>query len=132
MRLRVASYNIHRAIGRDGRYEPGRILRVAQELNADIIALQEVDFPRQDHAPIAPWLAQKTGMIAIGGPVWSREGVGYGNALLSRYPVDRVRRWDLSVGRQNGSRAQYPPGTVASRTAATSGSIVGTPVTQPA
>ena len=70
MRLRVASYNIHRAIGRDGRYEPGRILRVAQELNADIIALQEVDFPRQDHAPIAPWLAQKTGMIAIGGPVW--------------------------------------------------------------
>lgn len=75
MRLRVASYNIHRAIGRDGRYEPGRILRVAQELNADIIALQEVDFPRHDNAPIAPWLAKKIGMIAIAGPVWSRGGV---------------------------------------------------------
>ena len=57
MRLRVASYNIHRAIGRDGRYEPGRILRVAQELNADIIALQEVDFPRQDNAPMARWMS---------------------------------------------------------------------------
>jgi endonuclease/exonuclease/phosphatase family metal-dependent hydrolase len=76
MRLRVASYNIHRAIGRDGRYEPGRILRVAQELNADIIALQEVDFPRQDNAPIAPWLAKNTGMIAVAGPVWSRKAWG--------------------------------------------------------
>ena len=116
MHLRVASYNIHRAIGRDGRYEPGRILRVAQELNADIIALQEVDFPRQDHAPIAPWLAQKTGMIAIGGPVWSREGVGYGNALLSRYPVDRVRRWDLSVGRHEPRGALDVELTICGRT----------------
>ena len=43
MRMRVASYNIHRGIGRDGKYEPGRILRVLQEMDADILALQEVD-----------------------------------------------------------------------------------------
>ena len=99
MRLRVASYNIHRAVGRDRRYEPDRILHVIRELKTDIIALQEVDFPGQDSGQILPWLAKQTGMIAIAGPVWSREGVDYGNALLSRYPVDEVRRWDLSIGR---------------------------------
>ena len=39
MQLRVASYNIHRAIGNDGVYEPGRILRALCEMNADIVAL---------------------------------------------------------------------------------------------
>ncbi|ODT46520.1 MAG: hypothetical protein ABS70_00670 [Nitrospira sp. SCN 59-13] len=99
MQLQVASYNIHRGFGRDGRYNPGRILRVLQEMDADIVALQEVDFPGPHPHHFLTWLAAQLGMTAVGGPVRTSEAGTYGNALLTRYPVRNVRRWDLSVGR---------------------------------
>lgn len=43
MRLVVATDNVHRCVGWDGRYSRERILAVVQELQADLIALQEVD-----------------------------------------------------------------------------------------
>ena len=97
MRLRVASYNIHRGFGRDGRYEPQRILQVLQEMEADIIALQEVDVPASGANQILPWLAAQIKMTALAGPVQSRPEGDYGNALLTKLPVEEVRRWDLSV-----------------------------------
>ncbi|HUM40441.1 MAG TPA: endonuclease/exonuclease/phosphatase family protein [Nitrospira sp.] len=98
MQLRVASYNIHRAIGNDGVYEPGRILRALCEMNADIVALQEIDLLEPGDLQLLPWLAARTCMVAIPGPVRSRGPCEYGNALLTRFPVMAVRRWDLSVG----------------------------------
>ena len=41
--ITLASYNMHKAVGLDGRRDPHRILRVLQEIDADIIALQEAD-----------------------------------------------------------------------------------------
>ncbi|WP_336964908.1 endonuclease/exonuclease/phosphatase family protein [Sphingobium aquiterrae] len=41
--LRVASYNIRKAIGTDRRRNPERVLDVLAELDADVIALQEAD-----------------------------------------------------------------------------------------
>jgi endonuclease/exonuclease/phosphatase family metal-dependent hydrolase len=41
--IRVASYNIHKAIGTDRRRMPERVLEVLGEVDADIIALQEAD-----------------------------------------------------------------------------------------
>lgn len=43
MRLTVASYNIHKGVGTDGRRDPARIMAVIDELGADVVALQEVD-----------------------------------------------------------------------------------------
>lgn len=43
MRLRFASYNIHKAVGLDRRRDPERIMAVLRELHADVIALQEAD-----------------------------------------------------------------------------------------
>ncbi len=43
MQLTFASYNIHKAVGTDGRRDPDRILTVLRELDADVIALQECD-----------------------------------------------------------------------------------------
>ena len=99
MRLRVASYNIHRGFGRDGHYNPDRILRVLEEMDADVIALQEVDFSGRYPDQLSKWLAAQLKMTAVGGPVRTSESGSYGNALLTRYPVKNVRRWDLSVGR---------------------------------
>jgi endonuclease/exonuclease/phosphatase family metal-dependent hydrolase len=43
MRLTFASYNIHKGVGADGRRDPDRTIEVIEELDADVIALQEVD-----------------------------------------------------------------------------------------
>jgi endonuclease/exonuclease/phosphatase family metal-dependent hydrolase len=39
----VASYNVHKCVGTDGRFDPARIASVIGEIDADIIALQEAD-----------------------------------------------------------------------------------------
>ena len=41
--LRIASYNIHKAVGTDGRFDPGRIVQVLKEVDAEVVALQEAD-----------------------------------------------------------------------------------------
>jgi endonuclease/exonuclease/phosphatase family metal-dependent hydrolase len=41
--LVIASYNIHKCVGTDGKRDPDRIVDVIGEMSPDIIALQEVD-----------------------------------------------------------------------------------------
>ncbi len=41
--ITVASYNMHKAVGLDGRRDPLRVLKVLQEIDADVVALQEAD-----------------------------------------------------------------------------------------
>src|SRR3569833_4067987 len=41
--ITLASYNMHKAVGLDGRRDPHRVLKVLQETDADIVALQEAD-----------------------------------------------------------------------------------------
>lgn len=43
MRVKVASYNIRKAIGTDRRRSPERVLQVLREIDADLVALQEAD-----------------------------------------------------------------------------------------
>ena len=66
MRLVLATYNIHRCVGRDGRYDPGRIRDVVQELDADVIALQEVDSPDRHGLELAHWLGEESKHKASG------------------------------------------------------------------
>lgn len=39
----IASYNVHKCVGRDRKFDPDRTCHVIQEIGADIIALQEAD-----------------------------------------------------------------------------------------
>lgn len=99
--LTIASYNVHRCIGRDGRCDPDRVARVIEELDADIVALQEVDFRYHvrhgdDQLRL---LAEATGYESIWGPVLYGSGGQYGNGILTRQPVLAVRGIDLSVPR---------------------------------
>lgn len=41
--MRIASYNIRKAVGLDWRRDPERIMQVLDEIDADVIALQEAD-----------------------------------------------------------------------------------------
>ncbi|PHQ97709.1 MAG: metal-dependent hydrolase [Marinosulfonomonas sp.] len=41
--FRIASYNVHKCVGLDGRRRPGRIIDVLNSLAADVVVLQEAD-----------------------------------------------------------------------------------------
>jgi endonuclease/exonuclease/phosphatase family metal-dependent hydrolase len=96
-RLTLATYNIHRCVGGDGRMDPRRIAAVLREVDADVIALQEVASRRADAADLLAELAPESGMAIVLGPTLQREDASYGNALLTRLPIRESRRLDLSV-----------------------------------
>jgi endonuclease/exonuclease/phosphatase family metal-dependent hydrolase len=101
MRLRVLTYNIHRAIGVDRRFRPERIVDIVAHHAPDVALLQEVDdgAPRSRGLDLARELAHALGYAhyAVGHNVTLRKG-RYGNATLSQFPIRRERNIDLSVG----------------------------------
>jgi endonuclease/exonuclease/phosphatase family metal-dependent hydrolase len=97
--LRVATYNVHDCVGRDGVYAPDRIAAIIAHLRADLVALQEITL---DHAgDVVALLERTTTMQAVDGTLFER-GVGrYGNLLLSRGSIEAQDLHDLSfVGRE--------------------------------
>ena len=91
--MRVATYNIHGCVGLDRRRKPDRIAEVLTSLEADIIGLQEVE-GRRSRSKIdqAQHLAAEVGVKLVEGPLLLEGNGGYGNALLTRYPVLGVER----------------------------------------
>jgi endonuclease/exonuclease/phosphatase family metal-dependent hydrolase len=92
----VASYNVHRCVGLDGRQDVERVAAVIRELGADVVGLQEV---AADASQLAV-LASLSGLHAVAGPLWRWQDVPFGNALLSREAPRAVRLVDLTVGRR--------------------------------
>lgn len=95
--LNFATYNIHRCIGTDGRHDVERTLAVLNELNADVIALQEVESSRQDSADVLRYFASQLDMAVIPGPTMEKTDTRYGNALLTRLPCTGIQKLDLSL-----------------------------------
>jgi len=94
--IRLASYNVHRAVGRDRRMDPGRILGVLREINADVYALQEVE-AHDTGGDMLAWLAREMGADAIAGTTLLRHDGHYGNGLLARcHCIVRTELVDLS------------------------------------
>jgi len=105
-RLRIASYNVHRGIGRDRRTDPERILEVMREVDADVFALQEVE-AHDDGDDMLAWLGERTGFHAIAGTTLLRHDGHFGNGLLTRCPVKGKRLCDLTW------RGREPRGAIA-------------------
>jgi len=96
--LTIATYNIHGAVGTDGRFSPQRVAEVLKEISADIIALQEVPLGGFDMVNVLEILQEATGFVAVEGPTNNGPDRRYGNAVLSRYPIIQTRNIDLSFG----------------------------------
>jgi endonuclease/exonuclease/phosphatase family metal-dependent hydrolase len=97
----VASYNVHGCVGTDRRRDTARVAAVLRELQADLIALQEIDWHedggRDESAEI---MAELPGMRALWAPTCRRHGALFGNALLTSLPVRSVRSIDLTYARR--------------------------------
>jgi endonuclease/exonuclease/phosphatase family metal-dependent hydrolase len=98
-RFRIATYNIHKCVGVDRKYSPERIGDVLHEIDADVVALQEVLCHslthRRDHQ--AEFLAEELGMDFRLGDNRLHKGGEYGNALLSRLTINDHKNHDITV-----------------------------------
>jgi endonuclease/exonuclease/phosphatase family metal-dependent hydrolase len=114
-RLRVVTYNVHYCRGLDGRFAPERIARVLHDLDADIIALQELDSGRRRSRgeDQLAYLADKLGMHACFCPSIELGTERYGHGLLSRHPIEIRRRGRLPDG---GRRRIEPRDAMAAAT----------------
>lgn len=94
--MRAATWNIHGGIGTDGRYVSSRIVDVLQEMQADVVALQEVA-SEEAHADFLGEIERHTGYHVVAGLLRQRHGSDFGNAVLSKYPVKTISHLDLGV-----------------------------------
>jgi endonuclease/exonuclease/phosphatase family metal-dependent hydrolase len=101
VRIRIATYNVHKCRGLDRRTSPGRVAEVIAQLDADVVAIQEiVDAPRGrpefDQARrIAGALPGYSLCFGENRPL---HGGRYGNMTLSRLPVRFCENYDLTCG----------------------------------
>jgi endonuclease/exonuclease/phosphatase family metal-dependent hydrolase len=94
----VATYNVHRCVGTDGRRDVERVGAVIRELDADVVGLQEVEAPLGSDADQLAQLARSSGLhAAVAGVPGDQLDARCANALLCRTSPERTRVLDLSV-----------------------------------
>lgn len=116
--MRVATFNVRHGLADDGRTDPARLARAVAALDADVVALQEVDRgqTRSGGVDQVRAVAAAAGAVdrryvpALAGPLdpWPArrrargdepdDVPGYGVALLSRHPVTAWHRLRLPLG----------------------------------
>jgi endonuclease/exonuclease/phosphatase family metal-dependent hydrolase len=90
VRLTVVTYNIHHGGGADGKVDLPRLAEVIRKCEPDLVALQEVDngVPRSASAREAADLGKLLGMFGVFGKAMDYQGGQYGDAVLSRFPIE--------------------------------------------
>ena len=96
IRLHIATYNVHKCRGLDGLTRPSRIASVVHGLKADVVALQEVIGAGPGGRGQEEDIGDRLNMVSVLASARILRGHLYGNALLSRFPIDRHITYDLS------------------------------------
>lgn len=102
----VASYNVHKCVGMDNKFDPKRIAAVIAELDADVVAVQEADqrFGKRHGLLDLNALKRNAGLELV--PVARNDEAHgwHGNALLLREGrARRIRRLDLPGAEPRGA-----------------------------
>jgi endonuclease/exonuclease/phosphatase family metal-dependent hydrolase len=97
--LRVMTYNVHSCLGMDGKISTHRIAQVIERYDPLIIGLQELDAlrPRSRSEEQAQLIADELGMHVSYFPVFRPGTELYGDAILSRVPIEIVRAAQLAT-----------------------------------
>ena len=99
--MTLASYNIKHGAGMDGQLNLERTIGVLKKIDADIVALQEVDnkCTRSKKVDQAAVIAKALGMKHAYAKAMNFQGGEYGLAVLSKYPILEMKRHEFpSVG----------------------------------
>ena len=108
--MRLVTYNIHKGIGgNDRRYNLERVIDVLAALEADFLCLQEVtiDLPRTSRHDQADILTERfRPMFANYQQNVKWKVGGYGNLVLSRWPLREHHRISLQFGQKKPRGAQ--------------------------
>jgi endonuclease/exonuclease/phosphatase family metal-dependent hydrolase len=123
--VRVATFNIQHGRAPTGRVDVEALAAACATLDADVLALQEVDVnvPRSGRVDEAALVAAATGMHVVFGPTFAIEGGLYGNALLSRDEISDVEHLALPVPGTREPRAAIVARTFGANVAATHFSV---------
>jgi endonuclease/exonuclease/phosphatase family metal-dependent hydrolase len=97
--FRIVTYNVHKCVGLDRQLSPARIVEVLREIDADIVALQEVLCiqGRGAEDDQAHYIARELGFDYRIGENRKLKGGIYGNVALSRFPLLDAENHDISV-----------------------------------
>jgi endonuclease/exonuclease/phosphatase family metal-dependent hydrolase len=90
--LRVVCYNVHGCIGADRNVDTRRTTNILREIDADIVALQEVDGYASSHniQNQAESIAERLGSNSVCFPLERKSHHLFGLAVLSRFTFDKV------------------------------------------
>jgi endonuclease/exonuclease/phosphatase family metal-dependent hydrolase len=117
--LRLASYNVHKCVGPDGRRAPGRVLDVVNALGADLVALQETDrrFGERPATLSREMIESHSDFVPVEASVAGPSLGWHGNAVLLRRGIlpSRIERLTLPGLEPRGAlvvEASTPTGPV--------------------
>lgn len=103
--VRFMTYNVHGCVGMDGQLSPRRIARVIAQSAADIICLQELDVcrKRSGHLNQPHEIAKHLKIDHHFHPAWQINEEQYGNAILTRFPLEIIKAGVLHQQHQDRS-----------------------------
>jgi endonuclease/exonuclease/phosphatase family metal-dependent hydrolase len=95
--VRLVDFNIHSAIGLDGRLDPDRVADEIEAQHPDVVVLQEVSlgWTLAGTTDVGEWLARRLRMQPVWGPAADHQ---FGNLILTRLPVRRTTTVPLPQG----------------------------------
>ena len=116
--IRVMTWNIHGAVGRNPRFDLERVVALVQRHHPDIVALQEIDSRRAREAHVDdPFkiLQESLGNHGIGAKTVTTADGEYGQALISRWPMANTtcRSPSASRGAPSAATSRRRPGRCA-------------------
>jgi endonuclease/exonuclease/phosphatase family metal-dependent hydrolase len=106
--LRVMTWNIHGAYGRNPKFDLARVIALIKSHDPDVVALQEIDSrrPRASGVPEPFELLQDAlGTHGVGAKTIATADGEYGQALISRWPIDGAEIHDISYQEKEPRRA---------------------------
>jgi endonuclease/exonuclease/phosphatase family metal-dependent hydrolase len=115
--VRLLTWNIHGTLGHNPRYDLAGVVALIDRWQPHVVALQEVDSRRKSDLDPFDFLQRELGEHGIGAKSIITEDGGYGQMLISRWPLSATEVHDISFPEREPRRA------IATRIATPSGPL---------